>query len=448
MNQIMIDKAIDYKRKVAGAFQAITPEDISGKIAGSFLVVTTKIDGEYNLLHFDGESSFLINSNGKVKSDLPILADITKRLKEQKIGSLVATVELHTNNSDRCRVFDVMKALSDDISQLTISAFDLLELDGKVHNEDDYAKTLSALCDIMNTNVIEYKQMSKEELPEYFSQKVTVENQEGLVVRSAEFPFVYKLKPLHTLDMAVVGYTSEDDKVRELLLAVMDDENNFMQTGIVGNGLNDELKSALYQQLLPLHVDSSYLEVDKRRVAFHMVKPQVVVEITVNELLTENTKGMIKKPLLKYDDANGYELKKMVPFVSLIHPVIKCIREDKQANTHDVRLAQITDVVFLGLEESKTAGELPKSEIIFREVYTKASKGETNVKKFLIYKTNKEDLDSSYPAYVFHSTDFSPTRKEPMSKDIRISNSKEQIERLCKEFMEDNVKKGWNLVTQ
>ena len=64
----------------------------------------------------------------------------------------------------------------------------------------------------------------------------------------------------------------------------------------------------------------------------------------------------------------------------------------------------------------------------------------------MIYKTNKETLDDSFPAYVFYSADFSPTRKDPMKKDIRISNSKEQIELLCKEFMEANVKKGWEQV--
>ena len=156
-------------------------------------------------------------------------------------------------------------------------------------------------------------------------------------------------------------------------------------------------------------------------------------------------KGTIKKPYISYGEKDGYALSSMIPAISLIHPVIKRVRDDKEVNTHDVRISQITDIVYI---DSKTASakELPESEIIFREVYTKTSKSKTNVKKFLIYKTNKEDVDSSYSAYVFHSTDFSPTRKAPMKKDIRISNSKEQIELLCKEFMEKSVKKGWSLV--
>ena len=59
----IIEKAKHYKRKVAGAFISITKDDISSKISGDKVFITTKIDGEFNLLHFDGNKSTLINSN-------------------------------------------------------------------------------------------------------------------------------------------------------------------------------------------------------------------------------------------------------------------------------------------------------------------------------------------------------------------------------------------------
>lgn len=443
MNQEIINQAIEYKRKVAGAFQAITQDDIKTKIAGSNLIVTTKIDGEYNLLYFDGTNSTLINSGGNVKTELPILEEITNKLKTKSIKSLKVAVELHTKD-ERSRVFEVMKALSGDTNELTISAFDIVSIDDESYTQE-YANTLNKLKELFDEYVVESKTITKEELSDYFTQRVMEESQEGLVVRSNEFPITYKLKPQHTLDLGVVGYTAEDSKVRELLLAVMDGNDNFIQVGIVGNGLDEDTKTSLYETLHSTHIDSSYIEVDKRRVAFHMVKPTVVVEVAVNELLTENSKGIITKPSISYDETNGYELKNIIPSVSLIHPIIKRVREDKSVNNHDTRLSQVTDIVYID-NSSATMQELPQSEIIFKEVYTKVSKSKTNVKKFLIYKTNKEDIDDSYPAYVFHYTDFSPTRKDPLKKDIRISNSKEQIEYLCKSYIEKDIKKGWNLV--
>mgnify|MGYP006413428727 FL=1 len=66
MNQLIIDEAITYKRKVAGSFQSITPEDISSKIAGTELIVTTKIDGEYNYLYFDGQIVTLMQKTEQI----------------------------------------------------------------------------------------------------------------------------------------------------------------------------------------------------------------------------------------------------------------------------------------------------------------------------------------------------------------------------------------------
>ena len=42
-------------------------------------------------------------------------------------------------------------------------------------------------------------------------------------------------------------------------------------------------------------------------------------------------------------------------------------------------------------------------------------------------------------------TNFSPTRGEPLKKDVRVSSSEEQILELLNAFKEKNVKKGWVL---
>jgi hypothetical protein len=86
---------------------------------------------------------------------------------------------------------------------------------------------------------------------------------------------------------------------------------------------------------------------------------------------------------------------------------------------------------------------LPASQLLRREVYTKASRDQTLVRKLLMWKTNKEE-DGGFPSFVLHYTDYSPTRKEPLSREIRVSSSRDQIDALWKEFHSENIVKGWN----
>lgn len=451
MNDIQ-QKAIHYKRKVAGSFMAITQEDISSKISGDQVYITTKIDGEFNLLHFDGKQSMLVNGSGKIKDDLPLLMSATKSLKDQKIKSLSVACELHLSTQDhRSRVFEVMSAISKKKDSLTVSPFDIVALDGEDYAENDYQKTIEKLTELFKNNdeinPVYFQSASSSGVKEIYEEIVANKGAEGLVVRFPDMPIVYKIKPLHTIDASVIGFTEGDEKkVREILLALQNEDDSFVQFGRTGNGLSEDEKADLYKSLSKDIIESSYIEADGRRVAFQMVKPIMVVEISVNELLTENTKGIIKNHLLNYDEKNGYSFSASIDGVSLIHPVFKRIRDDKQVNNHDVRFSQVTDIVYLEHTGKGKTKALPESEIIFREVYTKASKGNTNVQKFIAWKTNKEKSDDGYPAFVMNYTNFSPTRKDPLKKDVRISNSKKQIMELVNGFMENNIKKGWEKV--
>ena len=152
MNDIQ-QKAIHYKRKVAGSFMAITQEDISSKISGDQVYITTKIDGEFNLLHFDGKQSMVVNGSGKIKDDLPLLKSATKLLKDQKIKSLSVACELHLSTQDhRSRVFEVISAISKKKDSLTVSPFDIVALDGEDYAENDYQKTIEKLTELFKNN--------------------------------------------------------------------------------------------------------------------------------------------------------------------------------------------------------------------------------------------------------------------------------------------------------
>jgi hypothetical protein len=118
----------------------------------------------------------------------------------------------------------------------------------------------------------------------------------------------------------------------------------------------------------------------------------------------------------------------------------------------DLRLQQVADVVEVSLlEKDARTLSLPKSEVLVREVYTKVLKGQTMVRKLLLWKTNKEESGGpgggDYPGYVAYMTDFSPNRKTPMERDIRVSNSREQIDALAAAMKAEYIVKGWAAVT-
>ena len=448
----IIEKAKEYKRKVAGSYISITQDDIGSKITGDKVFVSVKIDGEFNLLHFDGKQSFLVNGSGAIKDTLPFLDSVTKLLKSSNINSLTVAAELHIKEDDsRCRVFEVMSAIAKEQDSLVLSPFDILDIDGENYTANDYKETITKIDDLFasneKVNSVILDVVSSKEVEEIYNKRVLEKGAEGLVIRIDGMPIIYKLKPIHALDAAVIGFTEgEKNKVRELLLGLLDEDNHYIQIGRVGTGLNEELKSELFETLSKNLIDSSYIEADKRRVAFAMVKPTLVVEVAINELLTENSKGIIKNQLLSYGEENGYSFIASVNGTSLLHPVFKRLRDDKGINGHDIRYKQVTDLVYIDNSSQPNSKELPKSEIIFREVYTKTSKNKTNVQKFIVWKTNKENIDDRYPAYVMNYTNFSPTRGEPLKRDVRVSGSKEQIFELLQVFKDKNVKKGWELV--
>ncbi len=448
----IIEKAKEYKRKVAGSYISITQDDIGSKITGDKVFVSVKIDGEFNLLHFDGKQSFLVNGGGAIKDTLPFLDSVTKLLKSNNINSLTVAAELHIKEDDsRCRVFEVMSAIAKKQDLLVLSVFDILDIDGENYTADDYEEIITKIDDLFasnkKVNSVILDVVNSKEVEEIYNRRVLEKGSEGLVIRIDGMPIIYKLKPIHALDAAVIGFTEgEKNKVRELLLGLLDEDNHYIQIGRVGTGLNEELKSELFETLSKNLIDSSYIEADKRRVAFAMVKPTLVVEVAINELLTENSKGIIKNQLLSYGEENGYSFIASVNGTSLLHPVFKRLRDDKEINSHDIRYKQVTDLVYIDNSSQSNSKELPKSEIIFREVYTKTSKNKTNVQKFIVWKTNKENIDDRYPAYVMNYTNFSPTRGEPINRDVRVSSSKEQILELLQVFKDKNVKKGWELV--
>ncbi len=445
----ILTKALTYKKRVASAYSALNREQILTFLPESDFLITRKIDGELQIIFYGNDELFSVNGYGNVKYGLPCFEELKKNLQAKNIKTAVFAGELHVEESQgRKRVYDLLKELGKDGNKdlIHLTLFDIIELNEKPAAPDNYKETVAQLCAFTGSSVhvVTIKEAkTKEEVKSIFDAFLE-ENSEGIVVRGS-FPRVYKIKPKYTIDAAVVGYSESEEKgkVRSLLLALMNEDNTFQVIGKAGSGLNEELRVMFYNMLSKTTVDSSFVETDSNSVAFHMIKPEIVVEVGCNDILTELANEVVTNAVIEFKD-NKYSFNSKMYGATLLFPVFERIREDKKVNPVDVRWMQVENLAIINHVPTEQAlTNLPKSEILSREVYRKEMKGKTLVQKFVVIKTNKDTIDRRFPAYVFHYTNYSPDRKEPLDKEVRISNDLTQINDIKKQYLEENIKKGW-----
>jgi len=394
----------------------------------------------------------MMGRGGKVRTGLPCLDEAKEIFTKNKVSSIIAGAELYCQKKGkRSRVYDVIAALSDKklIKTIGLAFFDILEIDEESMKSESYETIFKKLKKVLPedglAHIIETKKAkNKNEVNSIFKDWVETKGEEGLVVRG-DMPFMYKIKPKHTFDVVVIGYTEgineHKGKVKALLFAFLREDGIYQIAGKVGN-MNEDERQNFFDTLSTKHVESTYIESDNDGIAFHMVKPEIIIEVGCNDLMIENTYGKALLNHLVTFDNDSYSFYHSIPGVRFLFPVLERIRDDKTNIYEDIKFSQITDLIYLPEKDIKPE-TLPKSEIILREVYTKASKKKTMVQKFLVWKTNKHDVDARHPAYVMFYTNFSPNRKDPLNTEIRISNTESQIMKITENFISENVKKGW-----
>jgi hypothetical protein len=279
---------------------------------------------------------------------------------------------------------------------------------------------------------------SKAEVKKIFSERVEDEGSEGLVVHS-EMPVAYKIKPRVTIDAAVVGFSESSDikgQVRTLLYALRNADGAYQIIGRTGNGLTMEQKAELYPRLLAMRVSSNYLEIDSNHLAFHIVRPEIVAELSVGDVLAENVSGCIKNPLLDYTDG-VFRQTGMCAGYSFVSAVVERLRPDKTVSIRDVRLEQISVRAIPPSGAPASGDQMPESTLVRRSVWVK----EKALQKLLVWKTNKDHFN--FPAYAASWTTFNPNTADPFKIDMRVSNNENQIIQLAEQFIMKNIKQGW-----
>ncbi|MBQ1185173.1 MAG: hypothetical protein II308_02820 [Muribaculaceae bacterium] len=463
ISQEMSLKAINYKKNVAGKFMLIEGAKIKSRMTGEDFCVTRKIDGHLQTLFYNDGEVAMLNSNGVQKaSDLKCLKMFAGFMSKSGLKSAIFAAELYLPRAEgRPRCGDVVSALADETKrdELALAFFDIIEVDGQPFASEHYkevhdrlkqifilkAKNDKGLVITKSSSICGPVEMraaaSLDEVKQIYDEWVEGEGAEGLVVHN-ETNIISKIKPRHTIDAAVIGYTTSDRGVRDLMMAVMHEDGAYQMFALGSTGISDEDRQTLASRLADNHVESQYVLSDSRGIAYQMVQPKIVYEISFLELVARGNDDKVKtNPLLRYSDEQGWILEGMVPGVSVLGISFNMERTDKTPSPSDVRVSQLTDICPFEEPECPISN-LEKSSLLERRVFKKVAKNKEMLHKFLLWKTNKE-ASGRYPAYVFYHTDYSSSRKEMIKRDMAFSNSEEQVRQIMEAEIADNIKKGW-----
>jgi ATP dependent DNA ligase-like protein len=453
-------RAQEYRRRLSGMMRPISPEDISRILPASGYYVSRKYDGEFALLAFDGNQLLSINPRGTVRGGLPAFDEAEKLLKKAKVESCLLGAEIYapTSNKKANKVYQVSSTLRSPASEaalekLSLAVFDVIEFDNEpVTAAADVVKLIDRWFGKGKlVHPAEY-QVAKnlKAVPEIFNEWVRDGGAEGIVVRHDQAGW-YKVKERHNLDVAIIGFSEGiDDRkgiLHDLLVAVMRKDGTFHEFARVGGGFTEDNRKNIVSQLKPRVVPSDYVAVNNDYVAYEMIEPGPVIEISALDLIAEGSKGdPIKKMVLDWNGEKYQSITRM-PLASVISPQFIRMRDDKEANVEDVGIRQLE--AFIVVEEAETSARdelAPESKLIERVVYTKVMKGQRMVRKLLLWKTNKENM-ANFPSYVVYLTDFSPNRQNPLEREIRVAKTEQVARKWFQRMAEENFVGGWEKVS-
>jgi ATP-dependent DNA ligase len=431
-----------YKTKIASRYMPVDPEQIGLKIIeAEYYYTSVKHDGYFAALEIKNGIATLFDRNGN-PLEIKAITNAAKDIKEDVVfaGEICLFKEGKSTNNR-----EVKAALDEpDKFDLRFGVFDVIAHKGEeasigLKEKTELMKSLAVSKEVF---AIEQTFMeSRKDIIAFY--KAIAGKEEGAVVRSSD-GIIYKIKAVITLDMLVLGYAlsaSEENTLRELLLGIAKEDGSYQIVGKCGTGFTDKERLEIATQFK--EVASNYTEVSGAKTAFIMVEPKVVVEISCLDVISENTKGNIKKASLTFDAQNGYNIKEQSITVSCISPVFLRFRTDKKANSLDAGEHQFIHLIDKASAEETS--ELKASTINKREVYTKSGKGGTAVRKFIGLKTNKE-TSGQYAPFMLVYSDFSAGRKTPLEQEVFLCASAEEMEKKMSELIEENIKKGWEKV--
>ena len=438
-----------YKSNQASKYIPVRGDEILTKVFDcEKYSISTKYDGHLCFIIKENGGIRLLNFNGEHFDREDIIDELNNLL--DKEGILVGEIFNYKEN-ERTRSFDLVKNLKKNDSSIKIVVFDVINYNGTSYEKSlwDEKKQLIDKLFSNGKNIFSIEEIevtSRKDIQTEFEDRVTNNNQEGLIVRGFNGP-IFTIKPKLTFDFVVLGYSlgfsDNFNLLKELLFGIMIEKNEFLIIGKVSGGFTIEQRTSLLEGLQNLKVESNLIEPSGSKTPFTFIKPEKVIEVESVDIVNNTSDQIIKKSVIKFDK-NIYSKIDNKPSVSLISPVFKGFRDDKKVEKDQVGLVQITRLIELKNEIIESSNK-SNSKILKKEIYSKEMKGVKMIKKYFIWKTNSSSED--YPKFVFYKIDYSPSRGDKLQRDIMVSNSQTQIEEIFSNQIEKDIKKGWELIS-
>lgn len=443
---------VSYRKVIATNYQLTGPDEIERRL-GIPLLVSIKLDGELWFLLHDGEWKLVSPTGRVISGDIEILQDA----KSAKLDTtLILAGELYIKGEGRTRIADVTSALAGGdkttTANLAFGAFDIVSSSTVSASGTPYSARYEALAQVgagQNLHFIAHTPTrSGQDVAEAFERDVESGGNEGLVARSDDGRS-YKIKPTRELDAAILGFTERRESdgsilVRSLLFGLLQEDGSWIPIATTGNVGDTSFRKELHDQLVGSVKPSSYRKTSESSgLMYQLVQPMIMVELRCLDIQLEDMNGKpIKHPKLRLD-SDGWKVSGWSNSAAIHNCRVMRVRGDKIPSYEDVGWTQITRLLpVTGSVEEATLGS---SELVRRQVWTKEGAGKTDVRKLVIWKTNKEV--AGYPAFVIHWTDYSSTRKSPLDREVRLAPSSAEAEKIAEAMVSENIKKGWNLVS-
>jgi len=423
-----------------------------------------KLDGHQYSAVYTGQEIYFQNSSGKIIKNIPVLERLEKLLKG-RVKSIVLVGELTYKpvQGKRARASELNKVINCDpipgVEHLYFEVFDVLQInDITLWPCDSFLGRQETLDSLFNTipgaefHCNQVPVSSEKHMRNLYQKIVNEQGHEGVMVVCPGHNRVFKIKPQHSIDAVVIGFTEDAARpgtVDSLLTALMDSTGTIITLGSVRTGLHiltDKEHAGLFDRLSNLIAPTNYKTTNSHHVVYTMVRPEIVAQLFCNDAIMSTGNEPLKSPAFEYHATyNSYEYRGQHPLASPVNLVFADFRPDKEASYPDVRAAQLDDVTGeprVGL----LAMPLPQSSLLERHVYTREVSGSINVRKFMAWRTNKDTVDPDYPPYVICYIDYSPTRKEqPIKRYVRPAQSSKDAHVLIQELIECKIKRGWTL---
>lgn len=448
---VLLDRLQRYKRQVAKRYRVLDASQIDRVMPKGQLWISPKLDGELWFLVRQGGDVALCAHNGRVLHGIPLVNALAKKLPAG--GDLLVAGELVAPIAQgRPRSHHIALAFGDEqhAPALTFHPFDLVEDDGKDTLGNPYAQRLARLQQLFGSDgTITTVVGDAASAASHYREWVAAGKHEGLVVRT-EQNLTCKIKPHFTIDAVVVAYgerlVGETRQLRELSVALVRDDGTYQLLGTVGGGFSEEDRVAWLTRLSAMSSPSSFRMANSEGTLSRFVRPDLVVEIKCSDLLLSDAEDLPIRRMTLRHGADGWTPLGEQTTAVMLHPTFIRERSDKQATVGDCGMTQITSRVQLEEEPEATTASTGsgsgQATILKREVWSKETKGLVAVRKYVLIQTNKGGRD--HPPLVLFYTDFSPGRAEPLQTTLRTADSRETADRQIGEWIEENVKKGWN----